>query len=222
MALDARDTGPDPRATARTGPLPGSRTGGSQTHPRPQEDPEGALPHLAALETPGAGGRPRHVCGDLGLSIDRDGVWHYQGSPIGRKEMMCLFASVLHRADDGTYWMVTPAEVGRVEVADVPFLAVEMFVHSCGADQCLSFRTNCDEVVTVDEAHPLRIETDGRTGEPLPYVTVRDGLDARLTRSVYYDLVSRGVEEERGGERRFGVWSRNRFFSLGTLDPDED
>jgi hypothetical protein len=196
MALDARETG---------------WTRGAAAEPI-------APPHLAVLETPGAGGRPRHFCGDLGLCIDRDGVWHYQGSPIGRKEMVCLFASVLHRADDGTYWMVTPAEVGRVEVEDVPFIAVEMFVESCGPGQCLSFRTNCDEVVTVDGDHPLRLEHDPDTGEPVPYVRVRDGLDARLTRSVYYDLVARGVEDTSTGERRFGVWSRERFFSLGTLD----
>ncbi|MQX38340.1 DUF1285 domain-containing protein [Roseospira navarrensis] len=183
--------------------------------PEPDEPPR-----LAALDTPGAGGRPRHFCGDLGLSIDRDGVWHYQGSPVGRKEMVCLFASVLHRAEDGTYWMVTPAEVGRVTVEDVPFIAVEMFVHSCGPGQCLSFRTNCDEVVTVDADHPLRLDHDPGTGEPLPYVTVRDGLDARLTRAVYYDLVARGVEDTSTGERRFGVWSRETFFCLGTLDED--
>jgi len=179
------------------------------------------LRRLEALRTPGIGGRPRHFCGDLGLSIDRDGVWHYQGSPIGRKEMVCLFASVLHRADDGTYWMVTPAEVGRVEVADVPFMAVELFTDCCQDGACISFRTNCDEVVTLDEDHPLRVEHDPETGESIPYITVRDGLDARLSRSVYYDLVGRGVEETRDGERRFGVWSRDQFFSLGTLD-DED
>jgi len=134
--------------------------------------------------------------------------------------MMCLFASVLHRAEDGSYWMVTPAEVGRVHVEDVPFIAVEMFVESCGPGQCLSFRTNCDEVVTVDGEHPLRIDHDPETGEPLPYVTVRDGLDARLTRSVYYELVARGVEDAGTGERCIGVWSREHFFRLGGLDED--
>lgn len=180
------------------------------------------LPRLDALNTPGAGGRPRHFCGDLGLSIDRDGVWHYQGSPVGRKELVCLFASVLHRAQDGTYWMVTPAEVGRVDVADAPFLAVEMYTDRCGCgpDQCLSFRTNCDEVVTLDDNHPLRITHDPETGEPSPYIMVRDGLEARLTRSVYYDLVSRGVRDTSTGETRFGVWSKSRFFCLGTLEDD--
>lgn len=132
--------------------------------------------------------------------------------------MVCLFASVLHRAEDGTFWMVTPAEVGRVDVADVPFIAVEMFTDCCGDEACISFRTNCDEIVTVDEDHPLRIAHDTETGEPTPYVMVRGGLEARLTRSVYYDLVNRGVEDTSTGEARFGVWSKGIFFCLGTLD----
>ena len=175
-------------------------------------------PALAILNTPGAGGRERQFCGDLGLSIDRDGVWHYQGSPIGRKEMVCLFASVLHRAEDGTFWMVTPAEVGRVAVADAPFIAVEMFTDCCGDEACISFRTNCDEVVTVDADHPLRIAHDPDTGEPTPYVMVRDGLEARLTRAVYYDLVNRSIEDTSTGATRVGIWSKGHFFCLGILE----
>lgn len=204
-----------PRHTPHT-PRGRHESGGD---PAPTLPPPDGPPKLTVLESPGAGGRARHFCGDLGLFIDRDGQWHYQGSPIGRKEMVCLFASVLHRAEDGSYWMVTPAEVGRVQVADVPFLAVEMFVDGgCGACQCVSFRTNCDEVVTVDPDHPLRLEHDPVTHEPRPYVHVRNGLDARLTRSVYYELVARGVETNEAGQTRFGVWSRNHFFCLGTLD----
>ncbi|MBB4266558.1 DUF1285 domain-containing protein [Roseospira visakhapatnamensis] len=219
--------GPNARgsATARSDASVGAPEGVPRGRHDPGADPAARRstadgpPRLAVLDTPGAGGRARHFCGDLGLSIDRDGTWHYQGSPIGRKEMVCLFASVLHRAEDGSYWMVTPVEVGRVEVADVPFLAVEMFVDGgCGRSQSISFRTNCDEVVTVDRDHPLRLEHDPVTREPRPYVRVRDGLDARLTRSVYYDLVARGVETNEAGRTLFGVWSRSLFFCLGTLD----
>ena len=40
-------------------------------------------------------------CGDLPFLIKRDGTWMYRGSPIGRKELVCLFASVLKREADG-------------------------------------------------------------------------------------------------------------------------
>jgi hypothetical protein len=165
-------------------------------------------------------------CGDLGIRIDRQGRWFYHGSPINRKEMVCLFASVLYRARDGGYLLITPGEMGRIEVDDVPFLAVEMFTCGAGRDMVVSFRTNMDEMVTVDSAHPLRIEDGGETGEPSPYVTVRDGIEARLTRPVYYELVAQGWEEELPGadgkgEKVYGLWSSGSFFPLGKLDlPD--
>jgi hypothetical protein len=160
----------------------------------------------------------RVVCGDVDIRIDRDGVWYYHGSPIGRKELVCLFSSVLRREADGSYWLVTPAEAARIRVDDAPFLAVELFACKSGRNQVLSVRTNVDEVVTLDARHPLRVETDPASGEPSPYVLVRDGLEARLSRSVYYDLVARGVEEIIDREHIYGIWSSGTFFPLGRLD----
>src|SRR6516162_11777009 len=65
-------------------------------------------------------------CGDLPFLIRRDGTWLYRGSPINRKELVCLFASVLKREADGSFWLETPAERGRIEVEDAPFIAVEL------------------------------------------------------------------------------------------------
>lgn len=162
----------------------------------------------------------RHpVCGDLGIRIDRAGTWFYHGSPIGRKEMVCLFASVLRRHPNGSYWLVTPVEAGQIEVEDVPFLAVELYVANGGRDMVVSLRTNVDEMVTVDANHPLRMAHDPqRPDEPIPYVLVRDGLEARLTRAVYYELVAYGFEEKVGEDPLYGIWSRGMFFPLGRLD----
>lgn len=157
-------------------------------------------------------------CGDLGIRIDRNGRWFYHGSPINRKEMVCLFASVLHRDEAGAYWLVTPEEQGTITVDDVPFLAVELFTCQCGRDLVISFRTNVDELVTMDADHPLRIAECAETGEPIPYVMVRDGLEARLTRAVYYELVALGYEEIVNGEHMYGLWSKGTFFPLGRLE----
>src|SRR5690242_17817041 len=96
-------------------------------------------------------------CGDLEIRIARDGTWSYRGSPIGRAPLVRLFASVLRREADGSYWLVTPAERGRVAVDDVPFTAVELTVEGEGREQALIFRTNVDDSVTADENHPLRV-----------------------------------------------------------------
>jgi hypothetical protein len=41
-------------------------------------------------------------CGDFDLRIDRAGVWHYRGSPIGRPSLVKLFARVRRREADGS------------------------------------------------------------------------------------------------------------------------
>jgi uncharacterized protein len=156
--------------------------------------------------------------GEFNIRIDRNGVWYYEGSPINRKSLVCLFASVLTRDANGDYWLVTPVEKGRVEVEDAPFIAVELYVAGAGSAQILSIRTNVDEIVTIDEDHPITVVTDPGTGEPSPYVTLRQGIVARLSRSVFYELVDLGVEEHIEGAYMVGVWSSGRLFLLGSRD----
>ncbi|HYZ39860.1 MAG TPA: DUF1285 domain-containing protein [Stellaceae bacterium] len=169
--------------------------------------------------TASTGKQPPIDRGDLDMRIARDGTWFYRGSPIGRLPLVKLFASVLRREADGRYWLVTPAERGRIEVDDVPFLAVAVTVEGEGRDQQLIFRTNLDEFVTAGPDNPLRVET-AASGEPAPYILVRDGLEARLARPVFYELVELGTEEPIGETTQFGVWSRGVFFRLGEPAPD--
>ncbi len=153
-------------------------------------------------------------CGDFGIRILRDGTWLYHGSPITRKPLVRLFSTVLRREPDG-FWLVTPVERGRIIVDDAPFTAVEMSIEGAGPDQRIAFRTNLDDTVTADAAHPLRVELDPDTGEPSPYVEVRDGLEALIVRSVYYELVDRGETRMLDGEESYGIWSAGTFFRLG-------
>ncbi|KAF0113455.1 MAG: hypothetical protein FD149_2126 [Rhodospirillaceae bacterium] len=164
---------------------------------------------------PGTDGRPVFTCDPFGIRIDRQGIWHYRGSPINRQELVCLFASFLARQPDGSYWLITPEESGPITVDDVPFMAVEMFVAGQGKKQFISLRTNVDEIITVDSLHPLRVSIDPGTSEPAPYVQVRNSLEARLSRAVFYELVAMGVEEQCAGRLSFGVWSSEIFFPLG-------
>jgi hypothetical protein len=191
---------------------------------------DGGTPTLMENTAPGNsparqashGQRPPPVNhGDLDMNIARDGTWFYRGSPIARQRLVKLFASVLRREDDGSYWLVTPVERGRVTVEDAPFLAVE--VNSEGADRNrrLTFRTNLDEIVAAGPDHLLRIDT-AANGEPAPYVLVRPGLEARLNRPVFYELVELADAEREAGKAEgdgFGLWSGGVFFDLG--DPED-
>ena len=162
-------------------------------------------------------GRQPIDCGHFDIRIARDGTWFYRGSPIARLPLVRLFSTVLRRDADGSYWLITPAERGRITVDDAPFVAVEVTVVGKGRDQQLIFRTNVDDTVAADGDHPLRVVNDAATGEPNPYVLVRNGLEARLSRPVFYELVERGTEERVGDTTLFGVWSKGRFFPLGRL-----
>ena len=170
----------------------------------------------------GLGGTARIpvVLETLSMRIARDGTWYYQGTPINRPALVKLFASVLRQENDGSYWLVTPAERGRVEVEDVPFTAVALRVEGTGREQKLIFSSNLDEEAIAGEDHPLRFAriagaNEAGSDEAIPYILIRDRLEARILRPVFYQLVEFGEEN---GEQ-FGVWSSGRFFPLGRLDP---
>ena len=163
-------------------------------------------------------------CGDLPFLIKRDGTWLYRGSPIGRKELVCLFSSVLKRDEAGDYWLETPVERGRIQVEDTPWIAVELDWTRCGSgrNQCLTFRTNVDQIVTAGDEHKLRVAHNALTCEPTPYIQVRQGagefpLEARIGRAVYYELVALAVPGCCAGRKSLGVWSSGTFFPLGDL-----
>ena len=149
-------------------------------------------------------------CGDIGMKIRSDGVWLYQGSPIGRLPLVKLFASVLRKDEDGKHYLVTPAEKVDVTVEDAPFLAVEMEVQGSGPDQRLIFRTNVDDVVEAGPEHPIRFAVEPSSKGLKPYVLVRGRLEALVTRALYYDLVELAATED----DRLGLWSGSAFFAL--------
>lgn len=181
--------------------------------------PAGAdLDRLAGEAVAPAARREPRDCGHFDITIARDGSWFYRGTPINRPALVRLFSTVLQRDEHGTYWLRTPAERGRITVEDAPFVAVELRVEGAGRSQTLIFRTNVDDTVALDAAHPLRIASNDANGGPRPYIEVRNGLAARLSRPVFYELVDLGQEERVGDATQYGVWSKGTFFPLGRLD----
>jgi hypothetical protein len=151
-------------------------------------------------------------CGDIDMRIAADGTWFYCGSPIGRAPLVQLFASIMRKEGD-RYVLVTPVEKVGIKVDDAPFLAVEMGVESDGDEPLLTFRTNVEDVVTVDGAHPLRFERGASEGLK-PYVRVRGDLWALVKRALFYDLVALGRTQRFENEDWFGMRSTGRFFPM--------
>jgi hypothetical protein len=156
-------------------------------------------------------------CGHIDMRIARNGSWHYMGSPISRPAMVKLFASILRREADDSYVLVTPVEKCGIRVDDAPFAAVEATVAGEGAARLIVFRTNVDDVVPLDAEHPLRVSVHPETGEPSPYLLVRDRLEALIARPVYYQLVEMAEERSVDGKAVLGVESAGQFFVLGEM-----
>ena len=148
-------------------------------------------------------------CGDLDMRIARDGTWFYLGTPIGRPELVRLFSTILKREGD-SYFLVTPGEKVGITVDDAPFVAVDVEAGGAGEGQNLLFETSVGDKVLAGPENPIRVERDPETGEPSPYVLVRDRLEALIDRKSFYRLVEIGARREGW----FGLWSGGAFFRI--------
>ncbi|HEY5338848.1 MAG TPA: DUF1285 domain-containing protein [Rhizomicrobium sp.] len=177
---------------------------------------------LASLQRESAAGRklppvdkwhPAH-CGNIDIRIARDGTWFHEGSPVGRRELVRLFSTIL-RKDGDDYVLVTPGEKMRIVVEDAPFLAVLLRAEGEGRRQRLIFTTNVGDETVASAADPIRVEIDPVTREPSPYVHVRRGLEAKISRPVYYQLADIAVAGDGEYAGTLGLWSEGVFFPLG-------
>lgn len=152
----------------------------------------------------------RHA--DIDMRIARDGTWYYEGSPIQRERMVRLFSTILlHEGDD--YFLITPVEKLRISVDDAPFVATLVDRVDADNGQRLIFTTNVDSHVVAGPAHPITVHHDSATGEPAPYVLVRDNLRALIHRRAFYNLVDMATEKD----GHLMVESAGMWFDLGAL-----
>lgn len=158
---------------------------------------------------------PDH-CGEMDMVIKADGKWLYQGSPISRQKLVNLFSTVLRLDDDGDYYLVTPVEKLKIKVDDAPFVAVEVDRLTDGDIDRLVFRTNVDELVVAGPDHRIRVVVDSASDQPRPYLHVRAGLEALISRTVFYQLVDMAAHsslEDNGV--RISIDSDGETFILG-------
>jgi hypothetical protein len=155
------------------------------------------------------------------MRIAADGSWHYQNSPIGRQALVKLFASVLKREGE-RHVLVTPVEKCGIQVDDAPFIAVEMDTSDGMQGREMRFRTNMDDWVNCGPDNPLRFEREEPGGGLKPYLYVRHGLWARLSRPLFYDLVALGEERDVDGRTMFGVVSQGQFFTMASAESLRD
>ena len=150
-------------------------------------------------------------CGHSNMRIARDGTWYHEGTPIGRPAMVRLFSTVLRREPDGSHVLVTPVEKLDIEVESTAFRAIDMSVEGSGSEQRIAFALDSGDAIILGPAHPLTVVDT--PGGPSPRLFVRHGLEAELTRAIYYELAELALNSS---ELSPGVWSDGAFFPLGT------
>ena len=144
--------------------------------------------------------------GEIDIRIDREGRWYHEGTLIERQPLVDLFATILRLETNG-YYLVTPVEKMKILVEEVPFIAVDLDVRGSGQDKQLLFSTNVGDYIIAGKKHPIHMR-----GER-PFILVRDDLEARIQRSVFYRLVEEG--EAHGDDLL--VYSDGQGFNLGSL-----
>src|SRR5579859_754473 len=174
---------------------------GTEPSGRPAKGRLDAVAAAARTQAPGRGLPPVHLwnpahSGAIDIVIQKSGHWFHEGTPIGREAMVRLFSTILRKDPDG-FHLVTPAEKMRITVEDAPFVAVRVDqVRDAAGRAVLRFATNVGDEVDAGPDIPIRVEIDPDTGEPRPYVHVRRGLEALISRPVFYEIVEAAQERD--------------------------
>ncbi|WP_338467744.1 DUF1285 domain-containing protein [Novosphingobium sp. ZN18A2] len=126
------------------------------------------------------------------MRIDAGGRWFHDGGEIRRPAMVRAFASLLRRDADGSHWLVLPHEKQSIEVEDAALVAIDMQERTDGAGRpALAFRLNTDDLVIAGPDHPIAARGDADV--PGIYVTAQNGVEAKLNRSTYAQLVDHAL-----------------------------
>ncbi len=155
--------------------------------------------------------------GEIDIRIAADGSWFHEGRRFQRDALVKLFAGILRREDSG-YYLVTPVEKLRIQVEDAPFIANLVERIEDDGETAIVFTTNIGERIVADADHTIRVDIDADTREPRPYIHIRDGLEALISRSAFYDLLTLAHEKTRDGGRCLAVTSMGQEFELGSTD----
>ena len=125
-------------------------------------------------------------CGDIDMAISSDGTWYHEGVAIKRAELWQLFAGILRREADNEYYLVTPVEKCRVEVALHPLIITDMQLDETGETPQLLAVLNAGGTFPVGPEFPLKLEEKAGGAA---YIELPHGLSALCSRAAWYRLV---------------------------------
>lgn len=163
----------------------------------------------------------RTYCGNLDIKIGRDGTWYYNSKPIKRQELACLFSNMLVLGNDGQHWLISSTEVGRITVADAPFIAVAMKVSGEGQTQNIKLTTNTEQTITISKKSPFYMKPNPAVQNLAPYVKMDNGMDVLVRDDILQQIAELSVETTYDTDTTKGFWSAGAFFTLDGATPQE-
>ncbi len=149
------------------------------------------------------------LCGNIAIRINTKGEWFHRSDLIKRESLVRLFASVLKKEDD-LYFLVTPVEKWRIQVDDVPFVVVSVDTIEIESEKGYQFCTNFNDKAVLTEENPLQLRSH-KDGIRVPYISVRNDLEAVINRSVFYDLANDALEECSSGRYYINSFARKHY-----------
>jgi hypothetical protein len=125
------------------------------------------------------------------ISIDKDGLWYYNGRQIIHPTVLRLFNDGLSLVDDGTYILEVEGDRAAVEVEDAPIVVRGVMPVTDEDDGLVGFILSLSD----DTKEALDPETLSINEKNIPYCMVKReglnaplGLPARFASKAYYSL----------------------------------
>ena len=131
-------------------------------------------------------------CGDIDMAISSDGTWYHEGVMIKRPELWQLFAGILRGEADDEYYLVTPVEKCRVDVALHPLIITDIQLDGSRESAQLLAVLNAGGVFPVGPDYPLKLEEKAGGAA---YIELPHGLSALCSRAAWYRLVDLAVDD---------------------------
>jgi len=144
------------------------------------------------------------------IKIKSNGEWLYKNNLIKKKALIKLFSSVLVADEKGNFYLETPAEKGKIEVEDAPFVITNFVIKDLNKNQEIIFKTNIDEEIVLSKKNPLFYKKYKQSF--IPYIVIRKNINAKILRSIYYQLINKFINKNT--KKKLKIKSKGQEFTL--------
>ena len=142
------------------------------------------------------------------ITIDKEGVWYYNGDEIVRKEIINYFYQNLRKDESGRYIIELENDCCYLDVEDTAFVvkAVYKSVTECSNEECIYLLLS-DQSIDKLDPNSLKVGNDN-----VLYCSIKNSaFDARFSRASYYQIAD-FIEYDSMKDKYFVVLNGKPFY----------